>query len=377
MAYPEGMRPKTGCDTLRLLGSLYGLKQSGRTWWIELGKGIEALGFKRTESDWGLYYTLARRTEDGHCYPYVDNIVVVAQSNEEIDEVMKGLARRWKITELGEVSTILGMKVRRDRQKKIWLTQPAYIERVIERFPGHRPRATPLPLDRGKTTTWTDESPTAPLTPFQEIVGCLQRVAGCTRLDISFAASFLARQIARPTEHLRQVALGVMAYLSNTRTIGLTWGGKGKRPLEGWVDADWAGCRDTRRSTTGWIIELDDSPIVWSSRRQATVSASMTEAEYIAISEAGREIMWLRELLETLGYRQPTTTLHCDNQGAIALTQKPSSHSKTKHIAIRHHQIREWVDMGMIQLAYIESKAQKADVLTKSLPHRCIPRQFS
>jgi hypothetical protein len=166
------------------------------------------------------------------------------------------------------------------------------------------------------------------------------------------------------------MALGVVAYLSNTRTVGLTLGGKGKRPLEGWVDADWAGCRETRRSTTGWIIELDDSPIAWSSRRQATVSASTTEGEYIAISEAGREIMWLRELLETLGYRQPTTMLHCDNQGAIALTQKPSSHPRTKHIAIRHHQknIREWVDMGMIQLAYTESKAQKADVLTKSLP---------
>jgi hypothetical protein len=370
MAYPEGMRPKTGCDTLRLLGSLYGLKQSGRTWWIELGKGLEALGFKRTESDWGLYYrTGSKDRGPALLLAYVDDIVVAAQSNAEINEVMKGLARRWKITELGEVSTILGMKVRRDRQaKKIWLTQPAYIERVIERFPGHRPRATPLPLDRGKTTTWTDESPTAPLTPFQEIVGCLQWVAGCTRPDISFAASFLARQIARPTEHLWKMALGVVAYLSNTRTIGLTLGGKGKRPLKGWVDADWAGCRETRRSTTGWIIELDDSPIVWSSRRQATVSASTTEAEYIAISEAGREIMWLRELLETLGYHQPTTTLHCDNQGAIALTQKPSSHPRTKHIAIRHHQIREWVDMGMIRLAYTESKAQKADMLTKSLP---------
>jgi hypothetical protein len=78
--------------------------------------------------------------------------------------------------------------------------------------------------------------------------------------------------------------------------------------------------------------------------------------------------MWLRELLETLGYRQPTTTLHCDNQGAIALTQKPSSHPRTKHIAIRHHQIRERVDMGMVRLAHVESKAQKADMLTKSLP---------
>jgi hypothetical protein len=113
---------------------------------------------------------------------------------------------------------------------------------------------------------------------------------------------------------------------------------------------------------------LNGSPIVWSSRRQRTVSASTTEAEYIAITEAGREIMWLRELLETLGYSQQITTLRCDNQGAIALTKKPSSHPRTKHIAIRHHQIREWAEQGMIRLEYVDTKSQKADILTKPLP---------
>jgi hypothetical protein len=212
---------------------------------------------------------------------------------------------------------------------------------------------TPLPLDRGKATTWAEKWPSAPLTPFQEIVGFLQWIAGCTIPDISFAVSFLARQVARRTEHMWRMALGVVAYLSNTGIVGLTLGGKGKRPLEGWVDAGWAGCPETQRSTTGWIIEQDDSPIVWSSRRQATVSASTTESAYIAISEAGREIMWLRELLETLRYRQPTTTIHCDNQGVIALTQKPCSHPRMKHIAIRYHQIRDWVDMGVIRLVYL------------------------
>jgi hypothetical protein len=372
MAYPEGMTPKKGCNALRLVGSLYGLKQSGRTWWIELGKGLEALGFKRTESDWGLYYrTKSKDRGPALLLAYVDDIVVAAKTRREIDEVMKGLSLRWKITELGEVSTILGMKVSRDRQaRKVWLTQPAYIDKIVEKFPGRQTKNTPLPITKGRQAE--DESRDGisriPPTPYQEIVGCLQWVAGCTRPDISFAASFLARQVARPTEHLWQMALGVVAYLSSTRTVGLTLGGEEKRPLEGWVDADWAGCQETRRSTTGWIIELDSSPIVWSSRRQATVSASTVEAEYIAITEAGREIMWLRELLETLGYSQPITTLRCDNQGAIALAKKPSSHPRTKHIAIRYHQIREWAEQGMIRLEYVDTKSQKADILTKPLP---------
>jgi hypothetical protein len=372
MAYPQGMTPKKGCNALRLVGSLYGLKQSGRTWWIELGKGLEALGFKRTESDWGLYYrTKSKDRGPALLLAYVDDIVVAAETSREIDEVMKGLSLRWKITELGEISTILGMKVSRDRQaRKVWLTQPAYIDKIVERFPGRGPTKTPLPSTKGRQAEdeGRDGISPIPLTPYQEIVGCLQWVAGCTRPDVSFAASFLARQVARPTEHLWQMALGVVAYLSSTRTVGLTLGGEEQRPLEGWVDADWAGCQETRRSTTGWIIELNGSPIVWSSRRQATVSASTVEAEYIAITEAGREIMWLRELLETLGYSQPITTLRCDNQGAIALTKKPSSHPRTKHIAIRHHQIREWAEQGMIQLEYVGTKSQKADILTKPLP---------
>jgi hypothetical protein len=167
---------------------------------------------------------------------YVDDIVVAAESSQEIDEVMKGLSLRWRITELGEISTILGMKVSRDRQaRKVWLTQPAYIDKIVERFPGRQPKKTPLPITKGRQAE--DESrdgiSSIPPTPYQEIVGCLQWVAGCTRPDVSFAASFLARQVARPTEHLWQMALGVVAYLSSTRTVGLTLGGRAKKPLEG------------------------------------------------------------------------------------------------------------------------------------------------
>ncbi len=115
------------------------MKQSGRTWWIELGKGLKTLDFKRLESDWGLYYRQANsrlRRGPMMLLAYVDDLVVAARLPHEIDEVMKGLKSRWKITELGEISTILGMKVTRDRkQRKIWLTQTAYIDKLLDRFP--------------------------------------------------------------------------------------------------------------------------------------------------------------------------------------------------------------------------------------------------
>jgi hypothetical protein len=296
---------------------------------------------------------------------YVDDLVVAGQSVNEVEEVMKGLEEQWTITRLGEISTILGLKVTRDRKaRKVWLTQPAYIDHVLTRFPisnTHRARAAPITL----TTIPTVETP-AELTPYQEIVGCLQWIAGCTRPDISFAASYLARQLARPTDHYWNMALGVVAYLVQTRTVGIVLGGK-EKPLEGWVDADWAGCKESRRSTTGWVFRLNGSPIVWSSRRQATVAASTVEAEYVAVSEAAREAMWLRGLLEELGSRQPPTRLWCDNQGSISLSKKPSTHQRTKHIDIKHHLIRELVERGVIELEYVATSLQDADILTKPL----------
>jgi hypothetical protein len=336
-------------------------------WWLELGKCLEEIGFGRCNADWGLYY---RQASKGHgeawLLAYVDDIAVSARTTRETDEVWLELEKRWKITRLGEISTILGMKVTRDRKKrKIWLTQPAYVDHVITRFPiskTHRARSTPLTTTKIPTV----DSPT-PLTAFQGIVGCLQWLAGSTRPDIAYAASYLARSLAAPTEYLWNLAMGVVAYLIQTRTVGIVLGGGENKALMGYVDADWAGCGETRRSMTGWVFMWNNSPIVWSSPRQATVATSTVEAEYIAVSEAAREAMWLRGLLGELGCDQPPTRLLCDNQGSISLPKKPSTHQRTKHIDIKHHLIRELVAKGIIKLEYVETGCQAADILTKSL----------
>jgi hypothetical protein len=116
------------------------------------------------------------------------------------------------------------------------------------------------------------------------------------------------------------------------------------------------------------VIKLNGSPIEWFSKRQATVSASATEAEYIAITEAGRDLMWLPELLDTVGCRQPVTTLGCDTQVAITLTQKPSSHPRRKHIAIRHHQIREREE----QARYDPTRLCRYEVPQGGYPHQVV-----
>ena len=133
---------------------------------------------------------------------------------------------------------------------------------------------------------------------FQGLVGCFQWLASCTRPDMSYTALYLARHLTSPTEHHMQLARSAEAHLKHTRNYALTIGGGKDLVLRGFVDADWAGCIDTRRSTSGYIFQLNESAVVWSSKRQPTVACSTVEAEYVATSEAAREAMWLRHLPE-------------------------------------------------------------------------------
>jgi len=226
MKYPPGFTPKKGCNVLKLVKSLYGLKQSGRTWWMEMGKGLGTIGFERLESDWGLY----RRPETkDRCeiliLGYVDDLVVSGKSEKEVDKVMKEIGKIWTITGLGDINTILGLKVERNRaQRTIWITQPAYIDKLLEKFPkyqSHRTRITPMATEqRPNSKLDTIDGPT-PLTRYQAIIGSLQWLATCTRPNIAFATSFLARSVSDPKESHWRMAVAVVAYLANTRTMGI------------------------------------------------------------------------------------------------------------------------------------------------------------
>jgi hypothetical protein len=193
-----------------------------------------------------------------------------------------------------------------------------------------------------------------------------------TRPDITFAVQALGRHLqSSGPEHL-SAAKRVLRYLQGTKVLGITFsGGKNAQNtiLTGYSDSDWGGDPDTRRSTTAYLYKFGGGPISWSSRLQPTVALSSAEAEYMATSAAAQEATYLRQLLSEFGYQQSTATkIYEDNQGCIALSRNPVLHKRTKHIAIRYHFIRERIESGELDLIYIPTKDQQADILTKAIP---------
>jgi transposase InsO family protein len=382
MSYPEGVAPDGRNDCLLLKRSLYGLKQSGRAWWEELSAGLESIGFRRLESEWGLHFrpSSARHPVAALMLVYVDDLLLATKTREAGDSIFDKLAKLWTITKLGDVSTILGMQVVRDRANRTaHLSQPGYVAKIVERFPSpwleHKtmPRA-PLSKDRGEVDTTSEED--AELTPYQAVVGSLQWLASMSRPDIAFTSSRLATKLVSPTQEDWQKALRVVAYLKGTETHGLAFNIERRSystssafpDLEGFVDADWAQDPVTRKSTSGYLFKLGGCLISWYSRLQGCVAQSTVEAEYVALAEATKEAMWLRGLLDELGLRPRAPTLiHIDNQGAAKLAFKPAGHGRTKHIETRYHLVRHVVREGVVTLRYIPTAEQPADILTKAL----------
>jgi len=204
---------------------------------------------------------------------------------------------------------------------------------------------------------------------YKSIIGSLLYASVGTRPDIAQAVSTLAKFCANPTEAHLTAAKRVLRYLKGTRNVALKFEKTGSSSLIGYSDADWAGDIDDRHSTTGIVFTMAGCSISWPSKKQATVALSTTEAEYVALSAAVQEAVWLRKVLSDLNLpMSEPTTLREDNQGAIAMTKNPIAHGRTKHIDIRYHYVKEAVENGVISLEYCSTEDMLADILTKPLP---------
>jgi hypothetical protein len=186
----------------------------------------------------------------------------------------------------------------------------------------------------------------------------------------------LAQFGANPGKAYIEAFKQLLHYLKGTAEFVLTLGSKDTgTDLIGWTDSDWAQDPDSRRSVSGYVFDVTGGAVLWASKRQPTVALSTTEAEYMAASNATKEAIWLRVLLEDLGFPQVSaTTLHADNLGCIALTNGTIAHSRAKHIDIHHHFIHERVANSEIDLQYVSTKEMLADILTKQLPREAFER---
>jgi hypothetical protein len=367
----------------RLLKTLYGLKQSARQWFNTLVAALEKFGLTQLTADSCVF--VGGYGDDLIIVAiYVDDILLFGPSPARLAKLKADLSQAFKMTDMGPCEYYLGVHIQRDRVKRtIKISQSSYIKRLLAAFdldlPG-KSNATPIEksLD-ASPSNWN--APTELLERYQSVVGHMIYSMTQTRLDLAQAASSLSQFCANPSEFHWKAAKRSLRYLRGRVDLGITIGGPPapspsgqvyEAPLlDGYVDSDFAGDVSTRKSTTGYVFRVLGTPVSWCSQRQRIVTLSSTEAEYVAATEAAKEAIWLQRLLRELGAPDKSVLpvpLRMDNQGAMALAYNPEHHSRTKHIDVRHHWIREQVGEGYVTLIYVQSQDNLADGFTKPLP---------
>ncbi|KAK4254159.1 hypothetical protein QN277_020331 [Acacia crassicarpa] len=365
MKLPPGFPGKKPNQVCKLKRSLYGLKQSPRAWFDRFTRVMKKHGFTQGQSD----HTLFVKHYNGKMTiltVYVDDIILTGDDEVEINQIKKALAREFQIKDLGEMKYFLGMEVARSKGG-IYISQRKYVLDLLKEsgMTGCRPSDTPIQVD--KINEGANLGKSVDIGNYQRMVGKLIYLSH-TRPDIAFAVSMVSQHSHDPKQkHLNEV-YRILRYLKGSPGRGLLFKKTDKRNVELFTDADWAGDQDDRRSTSGYCTYVWGNLVTWRSKKQSVVARSSAEAEYRAVALGICEAIWIKRTLEDLKrcINLPIN-VYCDNMAAINIAHNPVQHDRTKHVEIDRHFIREKVDKGIVDLRYIPSKEQTADILTKGL----------
>ncbi|CAI7885950.1 unnamed protein product, partial [Closterium sp. NIES-54] len=351
---------------------VYSLRQAPREWHDTLRTTLAALGFAPSTADPSLFLRTDATLPPFYVLVYVDDLVFSTADTEALAHVKSELQKRHTCTDLGELTSYLGLRITRDRaQRTITLTQSHMVHQVLQRFgfTYSSPQSTPLPTGHSLSAPPSDES-VEPSGPYPELVGCLMYLMTCTRPDLAYPLSLLARYVA-PGRHRKvhwDAAKRMLRYLCSTSGVGLVLGGRARVVLTGHADASWVDDLATQRSSQGYTFSLGSGSVSLRSTRSSSVLSSSCEAEIYIGAMAAQELRWLTYLLTNLGEvpRSPPV-LYVDNKAMLALCQEHRLEHRTKHIALRYFLARELQQRGQLRLAYVASQANTADVFTKAL----------
>lgn len=376
---------------LRLLKSLYGLKQAPRDWNQELDKHFRSLGFKPTESDRCLYVGRFGDKGEISCYllVYVDDIILAAPDRKLMKGLKANINAKFPITDKGPISFFLNMHFTRDRDAKtISLNQIPKIDKLIKdprltaeelKIVNRRSNVPALAKEiLSKASCPTDETEIAEMESkeYKSFLGILLYIALTARPDIFTAVSAVARFSTNPGRVHWNAVLKIISYLCGTRTFTLVLGGRvnmigTSAKINATADADWAADVDGRRSRAGFIIYLFGSCVMWHSKLQSIVALSSTQAEFIALATCARMLIWLRSLLEELGFKSDSpSVIDQDNKACIDISQSSKSHPAVKHIDVRDYFIRDQIAIQKsIELKKVPTAEMASDMFTKQLPY--------
>jgi hypothetical protein len=343
---------------------VYGLKQSSRNWNDKVHHTLIEMGYKKSDYESCVYFKITGERMVIIAV-YVDDFFVFFNDLTEVIHLKEKLMGRFQMKDLGEVSHFLGMRVTRDRCKNtIKIDQRQYIVELLKRFglENAKTALTPIEVNLKLDSSSNPENNF----PYQNLIGSLLYISVCSRPDIMFAVNFLSRfNVSYSKEHW-EYAKRVLRYLKRTIDLGLVYS-QNKSEIVGYVDADWADDASDRRSYTGYVFMYAGAAVSWECRKQRTVALSSTEAEYMAISDAAKEAVYLKGLVGELLGNCGAINIYNDNQSAQKIATNPVFHNRTKHIDVRHHFVREVVSNEQVNLMYLTTSEMIADVMTKGL----------
>lgn len=364
MEQPEGFNDNTG-RVCNLKKSLYGLKQAPRCWNERFGKFLLELDFKASEADPCLFVRKIKG-EKLIIVLYVDDGLVAATKLEDLKQFLCELKSEFKIT-TRDADYFLGLEIEKIGND-IKIKQKAYTKKILDKYNFAECKPVSVPILKGTECKSGKENEKESNYPYRQAVGVLMYLMLGTRPDLAYCIGFLSRSLEKPSKEDIVKVKRVFRYLAGTIDLGIMYKSNAEKGvINCFSDADFGGCNETGRSTTGVVVLYASGIITWMSQRQPIVATSTTEAEIIAANEAAKEMIWLTRLFTTISELKQIPVLQVDNSAAVKLSQNPEFHRRTKHIAIKYFFIREKIAEKRIGIKQISTEHQLADVMTKPL----------
>lgn len=351
----------------KLKKSIYGLKQSAKCWNEKLINVFLNVGFSRGLAD----SCVLKILKDGEwifLLIYVDDILVAANSENHHNFVKLILKNNFDISDMGEVNFYLGIKIEKGIDKYFTISQENYINKIVEDSGVTDAKFSKIPMDIGYVKENDDNNFMPSNEKYHHLIGSLLYLSVNTRPDISTAVSILSRKVNNPTFRDWAELKRLIKYLNGTKELKLKLTCNNKKGLYGFADADWAQCQADRKSNSGFLFKYNGSCISWCCRKQECVSLSSTEAEYISLSEASQEAVWLRRLMNDFEVKlNHATVIYEDNQSCLKLIENEKFSRRTKHIETKYNFVRDLKSKDILDFKYCPTDQMEADMMTKPL----------
>ena len=275
------------------------------------------------------------------------------------------MAKEFEMSMIGELSYFLGLQVKQLKEGT-FVSQGKYIKDMLKKFGMQDAKSISTPMGTNESLDSDLSGNMVNQKEYRSLIGSLLYVTA-SRPDVMFSVCMCARYQASPRESHLKAAKRILRYLKHTQDVGL-WYPKGSQfELIGYSDSDYGGCKINRKSTSGTCQFLGRSLVSWSSKKQNSVAISTTEAEYISAGACCAQLLWMKSTLKDYGFNFKNIPLFCDNESAVKLANNLVQHTRTKHIDIRHHFLRDHVAKGDISLENVGTENQLADIFTKPL----------